>query len=238
MKSSTALIVITLSLAAAGCRRDDIAYYTVPKESDAPNLSVPAAAPSSMPSPGTPAETAEEPKSSLPPGHPDISGAPGMDLGGAQAAGIAPSAGPENRVTWKTPKGWIEKPGSGFRYATFVVPGPDGRTGDLSVTVLDGDAGGLLSNINRWRDQIGLSALAEGDLGAQTERATLGGRPMTLVNFVSAEPMIDGKFKKRLRAALFAADGRTWFFKLTGDDALVAGADRSFRAFLASLKGL
>lgn len=226
-------LLIVLALAAAGCRRDEISIYTVPKESDGPGAAVtaPVAAP-------LPAPTAGTPPAALPPGHPDILSSPGMDMGGAQAAGIAPSAGPENRVTWKTPRGWIEKPGSGFRYATFVVPGPGGRVGDLSVTVLDGDAGGLLSNVNRWRDQIGLPALAEPELGAQTERATLGGRPMTVVNFVSAEPMIDGKFKKRLRAALCTSDGRTWFFKLTGDDALVAGADKDFRAFLASLKGL
>lgn len=134
------------------------------------------------------------------------------------------------KVRWVTPAGWTEKPGAGFRFATFVVPGPGGRTGDLSVTVLDGEAGGLVPNVNRWRDQIGLGPLTEEGLRAQSRRVSPAGRLMTLVDFANGD--------KRVLAAIYSLPGKTWFFKLSGDSATVQGAARDFQGFLESLQGL
>ncbi len=162
----------------------------------------------------------------------------GRPLAAAVAQGLAPGPRPERQILWSAPAGWTEKPGSGFRYASFEVPGPEGRTGDLSVTLLEGDAGGLLSNVNRWREQIGLDPLSAPELTSRAREMRSGGRDFILVTFVSRDLLIDGKFKKRLLAAVCSAGGKTWFFKLTGEDALVRAAGRDFRAFLESLRGL
>lgn len=174
----------------------------------------------------------------LPEGHPEIGAGAGMDMASAQAAGIAPAPAPDRAVTWVTPKGWTEKPGSGFRYATFVIPGPDGLTGDLSITQLSGAAGGLLGNINRWRGQIGLPELSEAELPKESRVILPAGRSMTFVSHVSADPLIDGKFKRRIMGALYATPEVSWFFKMVGEDALVRSAEKDFLRFLESLKGL
>lgn len=219
------------------------------------SYSVPKEAPASDPdhSAHSHAETLPEghpPVNQLPEGHPEVAGGlpeghpavqsvgVGMDMASAQAAGIQPPAAPDRGVTWKTPAGWTEKPGSGFRYASFVVPGTQGMNGDLSVTQLVGEAGGLLSNVNRWRGQLGLGPLSETALSSESRRINPGGRPMTFVNFVSADALIDGKYKKRLMAAVSVSDGRTWFFKLVGDDRGVQAAEKDFLKFLESLQGL
>lgn len=173
----------------------------------------------------------------LPEGHPEVGGA-GMDMASAQAAGIAPAPPPDRSVTWTTPAGWVEKPGSGFRYATFVIPGPEGQTGDLSITQLSGVAGGLLGNINRWRGQIGLPPIAEADLPKESRAIVPAGRPMTFVSHVSADPLIDGKHKRRIMGAILAGSDMSWFFKMVGEDALVRAAEKDFLKFLESLKGL
>ncbi|MBK8576596.1 MAG: hypothetical protein IPN90_13285, partial [Elusimicrobia bacterium] len=58
------------------------------------------------------------------------------------------------------------------------------------------------------------------------------GRAMTFVRFVSEDPLIDGKHKKSLMAAVYPAGGKTWFFKLVGEDRLVQTAERDFLGFL------
>lgn len=176
--------------------------------------------------------------SGLPEGHPEIGASAGMDMASAQAAGIAPAPAPDRTVTWKTPAGWVEKPGSGFRYATFVIPGPGGQTGDLSITQLSGEAGGLLGNINRWRGQIGLPALSESDLPKESRAIAPAGRPMTFVSHVSADPLIDGKYKRRIMGAIHTGSDAAWFFKMVGEDTLVQAAEKDFLKFLESLKGL
>jgi hypothetical protein len=205
----------------AACRRDDMQSYRVPKE-PSPFMATGEGG-------GDPVPSGE-----LPPGHP----ATGMDIQGAAAAGIAPEPAPEGKVSWTVPRGWTEKPGSGFRYVTFEVPGKGGLIGDLSVTVLKGEAGGLLGNVNRWRGQVGLGPVSEGELVSQSRKIKPAGRPMTLVSFVSPDRRLEGKYRQRLMAAVFPASENTWFFKLVGEDGLVRSAEPDFLKFLESLTGL
>ena len=59
-------------------------------------------------------------------------------------------------LIWITPKSWSKSEGSSMRLVSFSVPYSEG-VGDLSVIRLGGAGGGLESNINRWRRQLGLS---------------------------------------------------------------------------------
>ncbi len=102
----------------------------------------------------------------------------------------------------------------------------------MSVIPLSGEAGGDLSNINRWRGQINLEPMSEADLSAQSETIKPGGNPMRYVDFVSRDLMIHNQ-KKRLMAAIYRQGGnRTWFFKMTGEDATVLSAKPAFMQFL------
>jgi hypothetical protein len=218
-----------------GCGRDEMRTVRVPKEAEA-TLPMSGMAGDLAPGDSPPEHVHTKPGEALPPGHPEIG--QDMSLANAAAQGLVPASRPTGEVTWTTPKRWQEKPGSGFRYASFVVPGADGLTGDLSVTVLDGGGGDLLANVNRWRGQIGLADLSADQLPTQTKTIRPAGRAMTLVNYLSEGNLIDGKYKKRLLSAVFSSDGKTWFFKLVGEDRLVESAKGDFLKFLESLKGL
>jgi hypothetical protein len=71
--------------------------------------------------------------------------------------------GPE----WSLPEGWREEPGSGMRYATLLIP-TDESPLEMSAISLPSGEGDVetyvLSNVNRWRGQMGLGALEQGDL--------------------------------------------------------------------------
>src|SRR6266853_1053843 len=74
-----------------------------------------------------------------------------MPAGHPHVAASAPS-----QLKWKLPDGWKEGAPGEFRVASFRVKNSDGKEADVSVVPLTGVAGGDLSNVNRWRGQIGL----------------------------------------------------------------------------------
>jgi hypothetical protein len=88
----------------------------------------------------------------------------------------------EGEVKWTLPEGWHEeKAGSADRYATLCIGKAEPHL-ELTVTRLEGEGGGVLANVNRWRGQMGLEPLAESELPRQTERRDVAGTPVTVVS--------------------------------------------------------
>ena len=65
-----------------------------------------------------------------------------------------------NDISWTPPSNWIVSQGSSMRIGSFTIPYSNAE-GDLSIIKLDGTAGGLKPNINRWRRQLNLEAHSE-----------------------------------------------------------------------------
>lgn len=165
---------------------------------------------------------------------PAAAAAPAGDMGMAGGPDVGGSA--SHDLKWKLPEGWVSRPASAMRVASFAAAGPNGFDADISVVSLGGNAGGDLANVNRWRSQIGLAPLND---DAQLDRSSTkirpGGRPMRLIDFVSADAVIEGKRKSRVIAAIHVHDNTTWFFKMTGEEAATAALKPSFLEFLASI---
>jgi hypothetical protein len=224
-----------LGLAAlAGCGKQSVRTYRIPKEAaPAPGQ---APAPAAGLPPDHPPIGASAPKSmpadakGLPPDHPPI-GSGGPMAGGPMAAGPM-AAGPATppALDWDAPSGWVQKPSSGMRVASYEIPGPGGKNGDLSIIVLGGGAGGLLPNVNRWLGQLGLTPWNAETLAAQSEKIPSPAGEVVLVDLRQNPPA------ERILGGILELPGQTWFFKLRGDDALAGGAKESFTAFLKSLK--
>jgi hypothetical protein len=133
-------------------------------------------------------------------------------------------------VLWQTPEGWREQAPSNLRLGSFLVVGKSGQTAEASVVALAGDGGGNLANVNRWRGQLELPPLSQQQLEQQSQTITPAGRRMILVDFSN------DKIQKRLIASIHVRNGKTWFFKLVGDDATVREAKPAFLHFLESLR--
>jgi len=136
-------------------------------------------------------------------------------------------------LTYTTPAGWTELPAGQMRVASFKVQA-DGKTADVSVIPLPGTAGGDLSNINRWRGQVGLEPVSAAELAKAAQKISLAGEPavwheMAGTNVSAGEPT-------RILGAIQHRDGMAWFFKMTGDDALVEKNRAAFLDFLKSVK--
>lgn len=149
-------------------------------------------------------------------------------------AGHPDPANPTPTLEWKLPSGWQEAPAGEMRVASFRVPGKDGKQADVSVIPLPGMAGGDLGNVNRWRGQVGLSAVTEDDLAKLGQPVQMDGQTAQLYDQGGQTP--GSSEKARILAALLRRNGVAWFFKMTGDDELVAQQKPAFVAFLESVK--
>lgn len=128
------------------------------------------------------------------------------------------------------PEGWEISPGGSMRAASFAVKGAAGATADVSVIPLPGNSGSVLDNVNRWRGQLQLPPLAADDDPALG--STIDGKAGTLfvTHMVSEVPLLNGK-KTAISTAILRAGDITWFFKMTGDAALVEANRTKFQDF-------
>ncbi|MBL9200245.1 MAG: hypothetical protein JNL39_07040 [Opitutaceae bacterium] len=150
--------------------------------------------------------------------------------GGTMAATpVATASGPG--LAWSAPASWTVKPASSMRRGSYTIKG-DGGEADMSITAFPGDVGGDLANVNRWRGQIGLAPIAPGELAATVQRLERNGLKMGAVDLGGAT----GPNPQRTLAAIVPHGGSSWFFKLTGPDALVAKEKAAFMAFLDTIK--
>ena len=129
----------------------------------------------------------------------------------AKGGGGSGGAHPE----WKVPAGWSASAPGPMVLASYKLTGAD-----VSVSMFPGDVGGTLANVNRWRGQLGQAALTEADLGTATTAVDVGGTPGILVDF-SGTNARTGK-AARMAGLIVPRGGNTWFYKLMGDDAVVA----------------
>ena len=152
----------------------------------------------------------------LPPGHPDTSG-----------AGAA-------KLQYTRPADWQEAPPGPMRAASFRVTGKDGKQADVSVIPLPGLAGSDLANVNRWRGQVGLAGVSEAELSNLAQAVEIASQPASL--YEQAGTNAGSGDASRILAAITRRDGVAWFFKMTGDDAVVAQQKPAFVEFLKSVR--
>lgn len=154
---------------------------------------------------------------------------------GAMAPAMQMPAGGQPSLHWETPEGWQEEAPSAMRTANFTLPSIPGA--ECYLTVLPGDGGGVLANVNRWRGQMSLPPITQAELDALPRKPMLGGE--------AAFAVLDGTFggmrgeqkseNYRMLGAALVQDGSAYFAKLTGPADQVAGEEAHFDAFLASL---
>ena len=153
-------------------------------------------------------------------------------MGGKPASDVPAPPQPTggSALHWTLPARWTEsRGGSAMRYATLKAP-VNGRL-DVSVTVLPGEAGGELANVNRWRGQIGLPNLDEGALAAARRPVETKAGVVSLYDFTS-----EGTQRSRVVAGLALVEGNTWFIKMTGEAPAVEKAHADFLRIVESLR--
>jgi hypothetical protein len=132
----------------------------------------------------------------------------------------------------KLPEGWQEVAPGEMRFASFRVSGKDGKSADVGIFPLPGMAASDLANVNRWRGQVGQPEITEAELSKVAEPVQIAGQPGQLFDQAGTNPSSGDR--SRILAAILRREGTPWFFKMTGDDELVAQQKSTFIEFLKS----
>ncbi len=156
----------------------------------------------------------------LPAGHPPIGGGAAPTPAGQTTA----STGTKPKISFEAPEHWKPAPAVTFSVLAFQVQDGD-KKAQVTVTPAGGD---LLSNVNRWRRQVGLSAISAEQLRQSSEPIEVSGASGTYVRLVGQSESILG--------VVVTVKGQTWFVKLKGDKNLAAKEEAAFRKFVQSLK--
>jgi hypothetical protein len=128
-------------------------------------------------------------------------------------------------VRWTLPAGWKENPPTPPRLASLAIIGENGGKADVAITSFQGQVGTELDNVNRWRRELSLEPVAEGDVASA---------PVTVDSTEGKLYDLTGK-SARTVVAMIPANGASWFIKLRGDTATVSAAKPDFLKFLKSV---
>jgi hypothetical protein len=135
-------------------------------------------------------------------------------------------------IVFEAPPEWTAGRMNEFRKASFTVTAGEQKA-EITVIDLEPGSGDLLANVNRWRDQVGLSPFTAAELASLVKKIeTLGvqGDYVELNGPGGVAPA------KTILGVMAAAGGRSWFVKLMGDSELAASEKPRFEAFVKSLK--
>jgi len=120
------------------------------------------------------------------------------------------------------PKTWIATAPNPMRKGSWSITQTDGSKAEIAVTVFPGDVGGDTANVNRWRGQLGLEKVTDEKIKSDQSPINVGNLTGRVYQLASA----DGK--KFTTAVILPKNNATWFFKLTGDTAVVSSEKESF----------
>lgn len=144
-------------------------------------------------------------------------------MAGAHPEALASQDSPP--VHWTTPPGWKELAPTSIRVGNLLVTKGD-KKAEVSIIPLPGNVGTELENVNRWRGEVGLGEIPEGEISRQA--VPVGVEAGRLYD-------LSGSVTQTVVAILERPDA-TWFFKMRGDKEVVTEAKPAFVEFLKSIK--
>ena len=128
------------------------------------------------------------------------------------------------------PEGWEQKPPTQMAFANFVVHGNNGTHATVTFSSLP--VSDELANVNRWRRQVNLQPATAEELDKLREKVQVADQPAALYD-VAGDSTETGK-KTRILAIMQRRGDSFFFFKMMGDDELVAAQKSAFTKFVAN----
>jgi hypothetical protein len=136
------------------------------------------------------------------------------------------------RIPFKyaVPEGWAKKPARKLALDVYEVA-EGNRSAEVTLTPLGGDPA---SNINRWRDQVGLKEAPPDAIAKSTKLIMVAGINSYYVDI--ANPQYDPA-KNRILGVIVPFNRKTsWFIKMTGPVDVVGQQKNAFETFVQSFK--
>lgn len=130
---------------------------------------------------------------------------------------------------WEAPFHWQAQDLGTLRKGSWLVK-EGGAKVDISVLAFPGETGGLLANVNRWAQQIDLPPIAAESLEDCVQPYKVSGKSAQYVSLVNLKSHLS------TLGVIVPAGEVFWFFKMTGDLALVHKEQEAFNHFLETVQ--
>ena len=138
-----------------------------------------------------------------------------------------PTSTVKSGLKFDKPEGWTEGASNQFRKASFVA-GDGARKAEITVIDLGAEGNDWLTNVNRWRGQVGLKPTSAAELEKETKAVEVGTSKGQYAELVGPTETILG---------VMAVQGsKAWFIKLKGDKQLAEREKAKFEQFVKSLQ--
>ena len=172
--------------------------------------------------------------SSVPPAWVDMPSADRFGRGDSMGSSASQDDTLASRLHYDLPRGWLEITPTPNRLIN-LVPGGDEQAA-CYVTVLGGDGGGLVANLNRWRAQVGLGPAPDAELLALPTIKLLGG-DATLIELQGTFTGMDDVVNQGwgLTGCVVSTPQATIIVKMTGPAELTAAEREGFLSFVSSI---
>jgi hypothetical protein len=203
---AAALLPCAAALLFAACDRPQVSVYLAPKDAPPP----PHGEPGHVHNPNDPADTHDEPPA-------------------ATAASAPAPARP--KIEYQLPPGWTEAPPGEVSIAAFTIK-EDGAEATANVTPLPDLRGREAMVVNMYRQQTGQPPIEQAELDKTLEKVEVAGGEGQLLELV-------GKNREkpvRLITVIAHRDGKSWFYRISGDEPFVTKVKPAFLDFIKTIK--
>ena len=138
---------------------------------------------------------------------------------------------PKPTITYTKPEGWTEAPPGAISIAAFAIKG-DGAEANVNITPLPDLRGRESMVVNMYREQTGEPPIEQADLGKTLQPVEVAGGEGQMFELLGKSH----DKATRLITVIAHRDGRSWFYRISGDDALVAAQKPAFLDLLKTVK--
>jgi hypothetical protein len=152
------------------------------------------------------------------------------DVASPTTEATAPAQVAMPELHWTLPQGWKETGPGPMSLASFSIEDANGSA-TMNVTPLPNLEGREEAVVNMWREQVELGPLSAEEVAKALEPTEIaGGKGFSF----EIKGTRGGKPARTITAVQHRGD-RSWFFKLSGDDATVSAQKAAFLEFLKTL---
>ncbi len=150
---------------------------------------------------------------------------------------IGKNGSPTANWQWQKPAAWTQEEASGMRLATLhLSAGP--ASAECSIIPLQGEAGGLRANVDRWLQQLGQEPFSDRQfvdfLSKQEKIVTRGGGEGLILDLTNLAGQRGDRQHEALLVGVIRTGTETLFVKLGGDRSLLRANRQQFRNFCLS----
>jgi len=138
------------------------------------------------------------------------------------------------KVVYQVPSGWVEGQPNEITVANFTIKGADGKSANASIAPLPPLGSRETEVVNMWRTQLGLPEASSSEVAGLLSEVEVAGQKGKMFELSAPGSAADGP--QRIVTVMLHQPETSWFYKISGDDAVVTAQKSTFLDFLKTVR--